>query len=116
MNANQDTANRLLEQKDYQKALQTYLDLLQEHPNDGKIYQWIAKCYYELKKYNEAFSASNEAIKLDKNLYIPHLILAYISVDRGDLENAVLEARHAYGSSPDVEEVSNCYGGLLLST
>ncbi len=116
MNANQDAANRLREQKDYQQALQIYLDLLRQYPDNGEIYQWIAKCYYELKNYDEAFSASKEAIRLDRNLSLPHLILAYISVHQGNLEDAALEAQDAYNLSPEVDEVSNCYGALLLST
>lgn len=116
MNKNQDLAHQLLERKDYEKALQVYLDLMRANPNDGKIYQWIAKCYYELKKYEEAFSASREAIKLDQNLSNPHLILTYIYHIRRDLQNAVAEARKAYDLSPELEEAGICYGALLLGT
>jgi len=114
MNKNQSSANDFLDPKDYQKALQSFLDLLQENPDDGSVYQGIAKCYYELKKYDEAVAAAKRAINLDKNLSLPHLVLAYTYIGQGSFENALAEAQDAYNLLPESEDAGNCYGALLL--
>jgi tetratricopeptide (TPR) repeat protein len=116
MNTNQNIADDLLGQKDYQKALQIYLEILRQHPNDGRAYQGIAQCYYKLKKYDDAFSAANQAIRTDPNLAISHVVLAYIYHHRGDFEKALAEAQVAYNLSPQLDEIGNCYGALLLGS
>ena len=116
MSKNRDIADNLLKQKKYQSALQIYLDILHQYPSDGKVYQGIAQCYYGLNKYPDAFSASNEALKLDPNLAIPHLILAYTYHNQGQFNKALAEAQKAYDLSPELDDVSNCYGALLLGS
>lgn len=115
MKSNQDFANNLLEQKRFKEALHSYLEILQHEPNNGEAYQGIAQCYYHLRMYSDALAASNKAIEFDSTFAIPHLILGYIYADRGDIKKALTESKKAYDLAPEMEDVGNCYGALLLS-
>jgi tetratricopeptide (TPR) repeat protein len=106
--------DKLRTKKDFQMALQAYLELIRADANNGNAYQWVAQCYYELEEYDAAVVACNKAVDLDQTLAIPHVILASIHLRMRDFEFALAEALKAYELSPELEVVSNCYGALLL--
>jgi len=107
------TADDFFEKENYQAALQVYLDILRQEPDDGKSHQRCAQCYYRLKSYDSAISECLRAIELDQTLAIPHVTLAYIYFDQRKYDHGFSEAETAYNLSPDVLEVINCYGALL---
>lgn len=115
MNMKQYSADKHLMKKDFRAALQNYLEIIQDDPNNGIAHQGVAQCYFALKDHINAASASKKAIELDRSLAIPYTILAKIHIRQQDLDKAFAEASRAYELSPDLEEVANLYGALLLS-
>lgn len=115
MNAKQDAADKYRIEKKYRTALQLYLELIREGPANGLAYQGAAQCYWELKNHDAAVSACGKAIELNQNLAIPHIILAKNHARHRDFDKALAEALKAYEKSPELEEVVNLYGVLLLN-
>ena len=96
MKAQYDAARILLGQKDYREALRIYLDIVHQFPKDGRAYQGLSQCYFGLRRFDDALSASNKAIQLDENLAMPHVVLAYVYHYWSDYDKALAEAHRAY--------------------
>lgn len=82
-----------------QLALQEYLNILGNNPQNALAYQGLAQCKYALKEYDAASEASNKALEINPNLYIPHVVLAYIYWEQKKFFECEAEFRHAITNS-----------------
>lgn len=60
-------ANVLADNKNIEKAIETYKDCLNYNPKNTKIHTYIGELYEEIKKYNSAIKYYKKALDIDKN-------------------------------------------------
>jgi len=82
-----------------QLALQEYLNILGKTPQDALAYQGLAQCKYALKEVDAAIEASKRALEINSNLYIPHIILAYIYWGQKKYPECEIELKQAITNS-----------------
>lgn len=99
----------------YKNALKFYNELLDFSPENELALEGAAYCLYNLQRNEDALIMCQKALRINPNLAIPHVILAYLYDDKGDTANSRQEARIALGLEPSSPEVLCCYGLLLLS-
>jgi tetratricopeptide (TPR) repeat protein len=108
------SAQKLLDDKNYEEALDTFLSITTDDPENALAHQGISECYYCLDQFGEAIDASEKALDIDPNLSIPHTILAFANIHTGDLKKSHSHAQVALKLDPNSYETLNCYGVILL--
>jgi tetratricopeptide (TPR) repeat protein len=98
-----EEANRALEQKDYERSISIYIQVIASDPQSAIAYEGLADAYYHLKRYEEAKINSQKAISIDPTLPIAHIILAISTYELG--ENPLTSyqyAEKAYQLAPEL--------------
>lgn len=93
---------------DYQRALNTYKDLLIGDPSDANLLGRMAECYFNLKQYDEAEKAAEKAKSIDVKAYEnTALILGKLYHMNEKLDEALVEYnayKQLLGSSKKAKE------------
>jgi len=108
------SAQKLLDDKNYEEALDAFLSIAEDDPENAWAFQGISECYYCLGQFGRAVNASEKALGIDPNLTIPHIVLAFTHSHAGDLAKSHNEAWAALKSAPNSHESLYCYGVILL--
>jgi tetratricopeptide (TPR) repeat protein len=107
-------AQKLLNDKNYEEALDTFLSITKDDPENALAHQGVSECYYCLGRFEEAIEVSEKALGIDPNLSIPHTILAFAYSHAGNLKKSHNHAQEALKLDPNSYETLNCYGVILL--
>jgi len=91
-----------------------YEKLLMSDPKNTDAIEGLIDCLYNLGNTKDALEKCKEALKLDPNLLTPHIILAYIYHDLGEINKSREEVNIAIGLNPNSADSLCCYGVLLV--
>jgi tetratricopeptide (TPR) repeat protein len=92
------TADKLLQQQEYEKAYEKFYDLHQEHPNTYIFLDKLVECLINLKEYEKAISITQNA------------------ANKGDLRaQALIRLGEIYHTSGDTEKAFKTWDELLKS-
>jgi len=85
----------LFGERRYEKARDSFAELVRRDPNNAEYRYWLGRAYYETQKYQDAVKHLKEAARLDDKLpnVFVHLALAYGAA--GDRRNADESLRRA---------------------
>jgi tetratricopeptide (TPR) repeat protein len=84
-----------LEERDYDKAIEEFNIVLIENPDDEMVKYYLALCYTETDRFDEALNLLND-IRNDSSFYDDALVQkAYIYEKRGQLDDALKNPNHA---------------------
>src|SRR5213595_3650002 len=75
-------------QGDYDAALTSYRLALRDLPNDARILQNMAIAFTKTRRFDEAIRHYRRALELDASLAGAHYGLAFLLLQRGDLDGA----------------------------
>lgn len=106
-----DEANQALEQKDYERSIRIYTQVIANTPQSAFAYEGLADAYYHLKRFEEAKINSQNAISIDPTLPIAHIILAISTYELGD--NPLISyqnAKKAYELDPELQRTIAGFG------
>lgn len=97
-----------------QEALEVFLRIIQDDPNDPLAYNGAAVCLFTLGREAEAMSMNEKALALKPNLGEVRAVRSHIYYAQGNLEKSRTEARVAYELEPDSPEILVFYGLSLF--
>jgi len=72
----------------YDKAIQTFNNIISGYPGDIDALGNISSCYYALKDYKKSIGYSNEVLKLAPNLPLPYIGIGDCYKSMGDTARA----------------------------
>lgn len=98
----------------YRKAKEIYQKMLESEPDNLVALEGLIESLYGLGDKKNAQDICNRVIQIDSSLIFPHIFLAYIYDDLGDMKNSRDEANIALSLNPDSPEALCCYGILLV--
>jgi tetratricopeptide (TPR) repeat protein len=108
-------ADAALRKKQFKYA-QTLYELALEHGDDKALaHLGISISAFHLKKPDAAVVHALSALEISPDLYKPHLILAYIYSQRGNLKDSEAEIRKALAISPESSDILSFGGGVLIA-
>jgi tetratricopeptide (TPR) repeat protein len=69
-------AEQLFEQGHFAEAADALQTAIRSEPNNGALYYWLGRCYFELRNYDQASANAEKATRLDPQNSDYHLWLA----------------------------------------
>jgi tetratricopeptide (TPR) repeat protein len=93
-------AKQRLDQKDYQQAIQLYLQLIRSQPNQADFHFLIGQAYSRSNQKTQAMAAFNRAIELNAEHQDARVSLAYLYMAEGNLEKSDALFRIVLNHSP----------------
>lgn len=108
-------AEKTFFEEDFSTALNLYLEIINDYPQNALFHQRIAECYYALADYKRVKDACHKALNLNSELAIPHTLFAYMYNKENKIKESLAEAITAYALQPDSDKVLGCYGTILLA-
>ncbi len=108
-----EKAKHLIRTRKYSEALDLFLELYRQNPENLEILEGIARCHFGLKKYNKSLSTCNQALSINKNISWPHLIKSYILLTQKRLASSKEEAKAAIEIAPLSWEPIFLWGTIL---
>lgn len=107
-------AENALKSRKYKLALRLFRALVNDEPSNALARQGLAQALLRTQAHDEALAESKNAIKLDPNLSLPYVIMAYAYYSKKDFEAFRCKAHEAYELDPASADVLTCYGIMLL--
>lgn len=88
---------------------------LEKEPNEYRIKTMLAGVYLE-SDANAAINVYTDVAEKQPKNFVAHNNLAWLYLQENDLENALLHAERAYELKPNIANIADTYGKVLLST
>lgn len=107
-----NTGNDYFKEHNYQKALETWKQIVPIKPDSPALYQKIGDCYYLLASYQNALQAYNEVLRLQPEKWDTRLDIATIQLILMDIYSAE-ESWDAIKIHLNTPEVLIFHGDLL---
>jgi len=101
VNALRDIANNLFNSNQYKKALDIYLQILDEQPNDYEAIIKIGYCYSNLNLLYNADKYANKAIEISPDSAEGYYLLSSLSNKKGLVAESFHYAEKAHLHSPE---------------
>ena len=83
-----ESADRLRDQGQWQKAITIYEKIAQSFPATPSLQHNLAVCYFALGQHRNALSCAKAAVQLDQNLWQSEIILAKSQKELGEVSEA----------------------------
>jgi len=104
-------AYNFLDNKNYEKAIEIFSEIIIQNPDDHEPYLGLARTYFRLGQYKKTKEFCEKAILLSPSDPMTHVVLAYSSYQLGaSPEKCFLIAKTASELSPNSPEVVACLG------
>ena len=108
-------AKDALDNKQYEEAIQLFSEIIEADTQNALAHSELAMALYMSKRWDEARESCNDALSLDPNMPIPHVVLAYLSyLEDKDNDLCYQFAKEAYDLAPELPETLACFGFALL--
>jgi Tfp pilus assembly protein PilF len=108
-------AKDALDNKQYEEAIQLFLEIIKTDSQNALAHADLAMALYKSKRWDEARKSCDDALSLDPNTPIPHVVLAYLSyLENKDNDLCYQFAKTAYDLAPELPETLSCFGFALL--
>jgi tetratricopeptide (TPR) repeat protein len=114
MDKSLELAKKEFLRRSYRKALRLYEEVLTNSPSSALAYEGAARCLFMLRKNDEAFDRSQQALQLNEQLVLPHIVKAYIHLQRKENLKGMAEANAAIQKDSNSADVLECYGTVLM--
>lgn len=109
-----DHANKAFEDKNFQHALDLYVQETSARPQNLFAHERVARCLLMLNRPADAVAACEKILALDPNHIVAHVIMAEAYYDMKEYSKSMGEIDIAYAMDPSNPEVLVSYGTLLL--
>lgn len=110
-----NTAKKAYDEEDFGEALRLYQEIQKREPDNTDAFQGLARCYYKLRKLEEAIASCDQALAIDYSLAWPHLIKSYVYFLMNKIDLCKEEARIAIEVDPSNWEMNYWWGSVLVS-
>jgi tetratricopeptide (TPR) repeat protein len=100
-------ANSMLVAGNFEKAAEYYNIVIQRNPNSADAYLGLGMVYKELGRYNDAYNATQKAIKLKPNYYQAYYNLGLILEMLGKNQEAIEAYDKFLDEVPGAEKFSD---------
>lgn len=100
-----ENAKENIKNKNFSAALSNLNKAISLFPNNNAAYTYRALVYYSLKDYQKAYLDSVKAYNLDKNYFLPRLILGASLVKMNQYKEAIIvleDAKKLIDTNPDL--------------
>lgn len=88
------------------------LKIIEQNPNDDKVYSDLGTVYIFKRKFDTAEDYFNKSINLNKNNFDANNWLIYIYAKKGDVNNAINKSKELIEKFPSNETVYGNLGSL----
>lgn len=100
-------ANSMLVAGNFEKAVEYYTYVVQKNPNAADAYLGLGMAYKELGRYNEAYNATKQAIKLKPSYYQAYYNLGLILEMQFKNDEAIQSYEKFLDEVPGAEKFSD---------
>lgn len=107
-------ASMHLEQGEKDGASSDFDKAIEQNKDDPDIYYHRAQLHFILGEFAEAAKDYTQSIELDRNFIFSHIQLGVTQYKMGSIASSMATFRRCRKSFPDVPDVFNYYGELLL--
>ena len=105
---------RLINNENYHEAL-AILENLCKIQSDNALLNLMAKCYLGIGDLKQAYNYCQLALKISPDSISSHILLSYVFLNSGDVNNAFVEAKIAYELDDSSSYALSTYGNRLIS-
>ena len=114
MRKNIEDANKALQDNKIEEAAKLFSQEVKADPNNALARQGLGQCFYKLGEYDLSLEENIEALRLDDNLSKPHIHIAYINWQQGNITKAESHIREAINRDPNSSIGFTALGKILL--
>lgn len=95
----------------YNDAIELFLEILQQYPEDVEVLEGLAKSYFRLKKKDKALEICSQALSINASIAWPHTVRSYIYFPQ-KLDECKKEAKIAMEIAPTNWETNFWWGSI----